>query len=284
MCEDSALFPAPLSESEAGWEELFEFIGRLIGKAIIDKRHIDFRLSSTFWKLIFNQPVSLIDLQSVDLNVGKHLIDLYIHPNDVEKTGLVFTLPGYDSIELKANGSRIYVNKSNLDEYIYLCSSITLNQIPQAKALRRGLDSIIPVDILALMTLNEIEDLLLGENESHWEIEVLKQFICPSHGFNENSKTFLNLLNVLSKLTQENRKKFLEFVTGFPRLPIGGFEKLQPRLTVVKKDDFLEPDSCLPSVMTCQNYLKIPDYSCEEILESKLLMAINEGRQAFHLS
>ena len=236
MCESSALFPAPLSESDANWEELFEFIGRLIGKAIIDKRHIDFQLSSAFWKLIFNQPISLIDLQFVDLNIGKHLIDLWLHP------------------------------------------------IPQAKALRRGIDSIIPVDILALMTLTEIEDLLLGENESHWEIEVLKQCICPSHGFTEHSKTFVNLLNVLAKLSQENRKKFLEFVTGFPRLPIGGFEKLQPRLSVVKKDDFLEPDSCLPSVMTCQNYLKIPDYSTEEILESKLMMAINEGRQAFHLS
>ena len=284
MCESSALFPAPLSESDANWEELFEFIGRLIGKAIIDKRHIDFQLSSAFWKLIFNQPISLIDLQFVDLNIGKHLIDLWLHPNDVEKAGLVFTLPGYDSIELKPNGSHLYVSKGNLDEYINLCSTLTLNQIPQAKALRRGIDSIIPVDILALMTLTEIEDLLLGENESHWEIEVLKQCICPSHGFTEHSKTFVNLLNVLAKLSQENRKKFLEFVTGFPRLPIGGFEKLQPRLSVVKKDDFLEPDSCLPSVMTCQNYLKIPDYSTEEILESKLMMAINEGRQAFHLS
>ena len=284
MCENSALFPAPLSESEANWEEIFEFVGRLIGKAIIDKRHIDFQLSSAFWKLIFNQPVSLIDLQFVDKNIGKHLIDLWLHPSDAEKTGLVFTLPGYDSIELKANGSHMYVNKANLEEYVNLCSTLTLNQIPQAKALRRGIDSIIPVDILALMTINEIEDLLLGENESHWEIEVLKQHIYPTHGFNENSKTFVNLLNVLCKLSQENRKKFLEFVTGFPRLPIGGFEKLQPKLSVVKKDDFCEPDLCLPSVMTCQNYLKIPDYSSEEILENKLLMAINEGRQAFHLS
>jgi E3 ubiquitin-protein ligase TRIP12 len=207
-----------------------------------------------------------------------------LHPNEVEKAGLVFTLPGYDNIELKPGGSLIPVHKSNLDDYIFLSASSTLNQIPQSKALRKGMDSIIPVDILSLLTISEIEDLLLGENDSDWEVEVLKQHILPSHGFNENSKTFNNLLNVMSEFESEDRKRFLEFVTGFPRLPLGGFEKLQPKLSVVKKDDFDEPDKCLPSVMTCQNYLKIPDYSTVEVLRMKLVLAINEGRQAFHLS
>jgi len=39
----------------------------------------------------------------------------------------------------------------------------------------------------------------------------------------------------------------------------------------------------LPSVMTCFNYLKLPDYSTKEVLKEKLLLAINEGAE-FHLS
>jgi hypothetical protein len=39
----------------------------------------------------------------------------------------------------------------------------------------------------------------------------------------------------------------------------------------------------LPSVMTCFNYLKLPDYSTKEVLKDKLLLAINEGAE-FHLS
>ncbi len=39
----------------------------------------------------------------------------------------------------------------------------------------------------------------------------------------------------------------------------------------------------LPSVMTCFNYLKLPDYSTKAVLKDKLLLAINEGAE-FHLS
>ena len=43
-------------------------------------------------------------------------------------------------------------------------------------------------------------------------------------------------------------------------------------------------DDYLPSVMTCVNYLKMPDYSSMEILKDKLFIAIKEGQGAFHLS
>lgn len=46
----------------------------------------------------------------------------------------------------------------------------------------------------------------------------------------------------------------------------------------------LTPDDYLPSVMTCQNYLKMPDYSSIDVLKSRLYTAINEGQGAFHLS
>lgn len=36
--------------------------------------------------------------------------------------------------------------------------------------------------------------------------------------------------------------------------------------------------------MTCANYIKLPNYASKEILRSKLLTAIQEGQQSFHLS
>ncbi|XP_063692680.1 E3 ubiquitin-protein ligase TRIP12-like [Bolinopsis microptera] len=80
------------------------------------------------------------------------------------------------------------------------------------------------------------------------------------------------------------QRAFLKFVTGCPRLPVGGFKALHPRLTVVKKSVDGPPDSYLPSVMTCVNYLKLPDYSTTQSLRSKLLIAISEGQNSFHLS
>ena len=50
------------------------------------------------------------------------------------------------------------------------------------------------------------------------------------------------------------------------KLPIGGFKALRPELTVVRKhaEDGLKDDDYLPSVMTCANYLKLPNYSSEK--------------------
>jgi E3 ubiquitin-protein ligase TRIP12 len=68
------------------------------------------------------------------------------------------------------------------------------------------------------------------------------------------------------------------------RLP--GFKNLTPRFTVVLRSK--EPpytfDSYLPSVMTCVNYLKLPDYSSVGVLRKQLLLAMKEGQGAFHLS
>lgn len=43
-------------------------------------------------------------------------------------------------------------------------------------------------------------------------------------------------------------------------------------------------DDFLPSVMTCVNYLKLPDYSSIDVMRHKLSLAIREGQLAFHLS
>lgn len=43
-------------------------------------------------------------------------------------------------------------------------------------------------------------------------------------------------------------------------------------------------DDYLPSVMTCVNYLKLPDYSHVDVMRAKIGTAIREGQGAFHLS
>ena len=46
----------------------------------------------------------------------------------------------------------------------------------------------------------------------------------------------------------------------------------------------LTSDDYLPSVMTCVNYLKLPDYSSLPVMKGRLTIAIKEGQGAFHLS
>ncbi|CAM9864891.1 unnamed protein product [Sphacelaria rigidula] len=91
----------------------------------------------------------------------------------------------------------------------------------------------------------------------------------------------------MTGLDPSHRRMFLRFITGTPRLPIGGFAALRPRLTVVKKEVDVPtggtPDAHLPSCSTCQVYLKLPAYTSAEALEAKLLHAITEGQDHFAL-
>lgn len=52
--------------------------------------------------------------------------------------------------------------------------------------------------------------------------------IKADHGFNMDSKSVKNLLQTMSELSKASRRDFLQFVTGSPKLPIGG--KLTIRL------------------------------------------------------
>lgn len=42
------------------------------------------------------------------------------------------------------------------------------------------------------------------------------------HGYNLDSKSVRNLLQSMSELTKPQRRDFLQFITGSPKLPIGG--------------------------------------------------------------
>ncbi len=61
---------------------------------------------------------------------------------------------------------------------------------------------------------------------------------------------------------------------------------MSPKLTIVKKtfEKGDNPDNYLPTVMTCQNYLKLPEYSSYEIFEKKMILAMKEGGREFNLS
>ena len=46
--------------------------------------------------------------------------------------------------------------------------------------------------------------------------------IKADHGYNMDSKSVRNLLHTMSELTPTQRRDFLQFTTGSPKLPIGG--------------------------------------------------------------
>jgi len=205
--------------------------------------------------------------------------------------GLDFTLPGYPNIELRKGGRDMSVNLDNLANYVTLVSHWMLIEgvSTQMEAVREGFNSVFPISSLSMFYPDELDQIFCGTVHSFvpWDIKALSESCKPDHGYSVESESIINLFSIMAGYDQEEQRAFLQFVTGCPRLPIGSFKSLSPPLTIVKKTfdtPEVNPDDYLPSVMTCANYLKLPDYSSKKIMKEKLKLAAAEGQYCFHLS
>ncbi|XP_048362455.1 E3 ubiquitin-protein ligase TRIP12 isoform X3 [Sphaerodactylus townsendi] len=296
----------------------FRFLGKLMAKAIMDFRLVDLPLGLPFYKWMLRQETSLTshDLFNIDPVVARsvyHLEEivrqkrrleqdksqtkenlqyaletLTMNGCSVEDLGLDFTLPGFPNIELKKGGKDIPVTIHNLEEYLRLVIFWALNEgvSRQFDSFRDGFESVFPLSHLLYFYPEELDQLLCGSKTDTWDAKTLMECCRPDHGYTHDSRAVKFLFEILSSFDSEQQRLFLQFVTGSPRLPVGGFRSLNPPLTIVRKtfESTENPDDFLPSVMTCVNYLKLPDYSSIEIMREKLLIAAREGQQSFHLS
>ena len=206
----------------------------------------------------------------------------------IEDLHLDFTLPGFPGIELRKGGKDMSVTLDNIDQYLRLMVHWTMIEgvSRQMEAFKEGFESVLPLTQLQIFYPEELEQLFCGSCHQTWDTKTLIDCCHPDHGYTYDSRAIKYLFEVLSSFNSEEQRKFLQFVTGSPRLPVGGLKSLSPPLTVVRKtfEPGENPDNYLPSVMTCVNYLKLPDYSNIDIMREKLIFAANEGQHSFHLS
>ncbi|KAM7362392.1 E3 ubiquitin-protein ligase ctrip isoform 3-T5 [Cochliomyia hominivorax] len=320
------LFPLPLGKSSklphvSKVKSKFKFLGKFMAKAVMDSRMLDLPFSIPFYRWVLNEEhsVGLSDLSRVAPEVQSTLVRLQdvVHQREMiladtsldamEKTekiesldldgcpiadlGLDFVLPGHANIELCRGGRDTPVTVHNLHQYISLVTYWFLVEgvQKQFEALKEGFDSVFPSHRLRMFYPEELENVFCGSGNStyqRWDVKMLQDSCRTDHGFNQDSQAIQFLYEILSTYTREEQRLFLQFVTGSPRLPTGGFKALTPPLTIVRKtlDANQNPNDYLPSVMTCVNYLKLPDYSSREMMRQKLKIAANEGSMSFHLS
>lgn len=217
------------------------------------------------------------------------LITSYAEPvTRLEDLAITFTyLPsssvyGYTHADLVPNGSDIDVTIENVEEYMDQLGDFCLESgiARQIEAFRSGFNRVFSLSKLRAFTPQEVRAMLCGDQNPSWSQDDLMNYTEPKLGYTKESPGFLRFVNVLLNMTGEERKAFLQFTTGCSSLPPGGLANLHPRLTIVRKVDAGE--GSYPSVNTCVHYLKLPEYSSEEILRDRLLAATKE--KGFHLN
>ncbi|BFZ12481.1 hypothetical protein BsWGS_15521 [Bradybaena similaris] len=209
-------------------------------------------------------------------------------PIRLEDLGLTFEFDPSSRVHkfhahhLKPGGGMEEVTLDNVEEYIDLvmdfCFVSGIRR--QMEAFRNGFNLVLPMAKLHSFSPMELGSMLCGDQAPNWTQEDILNYTDPKLGYTRESPGFVRFVNVLTHLSADERKAFLQFTTGCSSLPPGGLANLHPRLTVVRKVD--GSDGSFPSVNTCVHYLKLPEYSSEEILRERLLAATRE--KGFHLN
>ena len=68
----------------------------------------------------------------------------------------------------------------------------------------------------------QLELLFCGHREEVWETKILMECCRPDHGYTHDSRTVKFLYEILSSYSPDEQRLFLQFVTGSPKLPVGG--------------------------------------------------------------
>ncbi|XP_062824303.1 E3 ubiquitin-protein ligase HECTD1 isoform X9 [Anolis carolinensis] len=189
---------------------------------------------------------------------------------------------GFTAVDLKPGGEDELVTMDNAEEYVDLMFDFCMHTgiQKQMDAFRDGFNRVFPMEKLSSFSHEEVQMILCGNQSPSWAAEDIINYTEPKLGYTRDSPGFLRFVRVLCGMSSDERKAFLQFTTGCSTLPPGGLANLHPRLTVVRKVD--ATDASYPSVNTCVHYLKLPEYSSEEIMRERLLAATME--KGFHLN
>ncbi|XP_069353493.1 ubiquitin-protein ligase E3B [Eulemur rufifrons] len=305
---DERLYPSPTSYIHENYLQLFEFVGKMLGKAVYEGIVVDVPFASFFLSQLLGHHHSIFyssvdELPSLDSEFYKNLTSIKRYDGDIADLGLTLS---YDEDvmgqlvchELIPGGKTIPVTNENKISYIHLMAHFRMHtQIKnQTAALISGFRSIIKPDWIRMFSTPELQRLISGDN-AEMDLEDLKRHTVYYGGFHGSHRVIIWLWDILaSDFTPEERAMFLKFVTSCSRPPLLGFAYLKPPFSIrcveVSDDqdtgDTLgsvlrgfftirkrEPGGRLPTSSTCFNLLKLPNYSKKSVLREKLRYAIS---------
>ncbi|KAB1255569.1 Ubiquitin-protein ligase E3B [Camelus dromedarius] len=305
---DERLYPSPTSYIHENYLQLFEFVGKMLGKAVYEGIVVDVPFASFFLSQLLGHHHSVFyssvdELPSLDSEFYKNLTSIKRYDGDIADLGLTLS---YDEDvmgqlvchELIPGGKTIPVTNENKISYIHLMAHFRMHtQIKnQTAALISGFRSIIKPEWTRMFSTPELQRLISGDN-AEIDLEDLKRHTVYYGGFHGSHRVIIWLWDILaSDFTPDERAMFLKFVTSCSRPPLLGFAYLKPPFSIrcveVSDDqdtgDTLgsvlrgfftirkrEPGGRLPTSSTCFNLLKLPNYSKKSVLREKLRYAIS---------
>ncbi|KAF1770200.1 hypothetical protein GCK72_002018 [Caenorhabditis remanei] len=266
--------------------EQFRQLGKLVGLAVYNSVIVPFPFPLALYKFLLDTPPTLDDLSELSPSEGKGLQALIDYEgDDVEDVfGLNFCIT-FDvfgekkQVEMVPGGEDKAVTNANRDEYVRLFVRHRLelglnNEIAeQALMFRKGFTDALHSRVLRFFQPRELMELIVGNENYDWNefrdlVDYKGEYTAAHPAIQAFWKAFF-------ALDEEERKKFLQFLSGSTRLPLAGMKELK---AVIQPSS---PES-LPVAHTCFNLLDLPNISDDVEMLRRLRISI-EHTEGFTL-
>lgn len=270
-----AYVPNPAATSELHLS-MYTFLGRLMGGAMRGGEPLNLMLPPLFWTLLSTQRADDADLACIDklcLQCTHELIsskeqfgqdgrELFDETFETER--FVTTLSGGTTCALVENGASIPLTFDRCEEYVKLLLKCRLHESrTQLAAIRRGLLSVIPELVVALLSPEELEARICGSPD--YTVAALRAST-TYEGVTSEDRRVAFLWQALEDATPLQRRLFLKFVSGRERMPV--------QLRVLPMATQGETTAVLPRAATCFFAIEVPDYPSIDLFKDRLFYAI----------
>ena len=254
----------------------YELIGTIFGLAIYNGTILDVKLPISIYKKLLGIKPTFEDLKECDMELYNNLNYILKQDNPKLEEELDSNFTVIDDkfgekieIPLKPGGDKIMINNLNKEEYVELYTDWYFNKSIDGyfRSFEKGFYKVFNKSLTKILTPNELELILCGTQilDFH-ELKIAAQY----EEYEKNSETIKYFWEILFDFNEEEKKKFLSFVTGCDRAPIDGLGSLS--ITITNGGNDLNQ---LPTAHTCFNNLILPDYKDKEKKKKSLLTAIN---------
>uniref|UniRef100_A0A8C1RQA0 HECT domain E3 ubiquitin protein ligase 4 n=1 Tax=Cyprinus carpio TaxID=7962 RepID=A0A8C1RQA0_CYPCA len=302
------LTPCPITYAE---EQLLNFFGQLLGIAIRADVPLPLDLLGSFWKGLVGEALDPeADFREADLLTYNYIKKFENLADEAELEALCaevssqshmgespdspsrpcctftyITMTG-EEVELCHGGSDIAVSWENKDVYVRAVRELRLRELQNEEcmsAVRAGLGSIIPLQLLTLLSPAEVELRTCGLPDI--SLEFLKAHTMYQVGLMETDQHIEFFWAALEVFTQEELSKFIKFACNQERIPFtcpckdGGPDTAHVPPYPMK---IAPPDGAVGSadlryirVETCMFMVKLPQYSSLDVMLEKLRYAIH---------
>nr|XP_019943548.1 PREDICTED: probable E3 ubiquitin-protein ligase HERC6 [Paralichthys olivaceus] len=250
--------------------------GVLCGMALYNHNIVHLPFPLVLFKKLLRVKPSLDDMEEFDPVMAKSWRCMMDYtPDKVKEMDITFNVAWEgEQVELDPREAGKPVTSSNRKEFIDAFLNYAFNKSVEGvfEEFKRGFFKVCDRDVVDFFQPEELQAVMMGQEDYDWQ--VFKQNTVYEGEYHAGHPTIITFWEVFEKLTVEEKKKFLLFLTGCDRVPFQGMKSIIMRVTVLANSTELH----LPESLTCYYLLLLPNYQrypVERTMKTRLLQAIN---------